>query len=370
MLMKKCLILLLALIFAIVFGGFASAANSMSSESSSNIDVAVTAVNAPEIASPGDKIKVYANVKNIGSVNAGKFAFYIGLGEDNGVVNENAMYKTSISSLAAEQSKTVIGTITIPSNLKSGKYYVNGLANPTGTIQDDNSNNDHYSTPIIINKYHPDLIISSIKAPLEASQEEKITITTTVKNIGNIAAGQFYVYMGSLADENGYRHLVTSLGAGKSKTITISQTIPSDIKNGKYQIGALVNPTGSVLENMQNDRKSISITINPNLKITSTIPSNEQKTWYKDTTIAIKFNKGIQPSTAYNNIRVKALNTPGGNVSIKKWINGNILCIKKTGYVWNINYIYQVIIPKASVKSYANADLAKTTSFTFQAAIN
>ena len=101
-----------------------------------------------------------------------------------------------------------------------------------------------------------------------------------------------------------------------------------------------------------------------NPKIISTYPNNLQTGVNRTETITIKFNELTKPSTYFNSITIKNLNT-SKTVPITNTIKGNTLVIKST-ITLNANTWYQVTIPASSLRNYAGNNLIATDTFKFR----
>ncbi len=103
-----------------------------------------------------------------------------------------------------------------------------------------------------------------------------------------------------------------------------------------------------------------------NPKIASSAPYNSQNNVIKTSPIIIAFSEKIKPSTLYNSIQIKNLNT-NIYIAITKTIRGNILNLS-TIIEYNPNTWYSVIIPQFSIADYKGNNLLSTYTLTFKTA--
>jgi Bacterial Ig-like domain len=101
-----------------------------------------------------------------------------------------------------------------------------------------------------------------------------------------------------------------------------------------------------------------------NPKIASTTPYNLQNDVIKNSPIVIRFSENIKPSTLYNSIQVKNLNT-NIYLTITKTIGGNILNL--SSFIdYSPNTWYSVKIPQFSIADYKGNNLLSTYIYTFK----
>ena len=97
-----------------------------------------------------------------------------------------------IGNLAAGTESTVNTTVTIPSSVASGTYYIGAIADSSSiVVESDETNNALAGSPITVTKVYPDLVMTSVSGPTSANTEQQITVANTVKNQGLGQRGLF-----------------------------------------------------------------------------------------------------------------------------------------------------------------------------------
>ena len=276
----------------------------------------------------GDKITVQTTVKNQGSNISKGFYVYCYLSKDSNITtSDTPIGYQYISGLGAGASDTNSINFTILNNL-SGSYYIGAIADPTNIIFESDESNNAMASPTTIKICAPDLVVTSVSTGATTYKRgDKITIKNTVKNQGEIASNDFYVYYYLSKDSNitasdtylGYRY-ISGLGAGASDTNSINFTILNNL-SGSYYIGAIVDPTNKVFESNESNNilaspTSINVVL-PDLAATSV---NALSTSYRrGTTMTVK-----------NTVKNQGKVTSGGfyvNIYLYKNYKGKITSI-------------------------------------------
>jgi subtilase family serine protease len=212
-------------------------------------DLTMTAVSGPASAATGSSI----TVSNTVSANASGGippGFYVGiyLSADNVITSSDIFigYRY-VSGLTPGASSTADTTITIPTTVPAGTYYIGVIADYNNVVKEsDETNNGLAGNQIAI--LGPDLTMTTVSGPASAARGGTITVSDTATNIGGSSASPFYVGIYLSADAVitesdmllGYRN-VPGLAPGASNTGTTSVSIPSSIAPGTYYIGAIAD---------------------------------------------------------------------------------------------------------------------------------
>lgn len=170
--------------------------------------------------------------------------------------------------LAPGAVSTGIGTATIPPDTPAGQYYVIVKADGDGVVDELIENNNIAVHSVRIG---PDLVVSSMTAPLSAVPGASITVAETVKNLTVADAGGFvnWYYLspdgliGPSAVLIGQR-VVPPIAAGGLSTGSAIAVIPADTVPGNYFIVVRADGPNDVAEyNEDNNTRSKAITVNP-----------------------------------------------------------------------------------------------------------
>jgi len=92
----------------------------------------------------------------------------------------------SVGPLAAGVNATGTATLTLPSVVAAGSYYLLAQADGDGTVGELNEVNN---TRAAIVRVGPDLTVSAFTAPLRAAAGGSLSVTDTIKNTGSATAG-------------------------------------------------------------------------------------------------------------------------------------------------------------------------------------
>ncbi|MCF2148203.1 M10 family metallopeptidase C-terminal domain-containing protein [Desmonostoc muscorum LEGE 12446] len=214
-----------------------------------DVDLVVTAVNAPTIAALSERISVSWTVKNLGTVSAlddWSDAVYI---SDDQFLDSSDKYLSDAwtgenTPLEAGLSYTITWKIYISSYHETGDRYLLFVADSgyygNNQLETDETNNV-FAQAITINV--PDLVVTATNAPTTAALGETISVSWTVKNQGIISAfADWYDYIYISDDQffdssdtaiaSRYTKENTPLASGDSYTATQDISIPNFLAAG------------------------------------------------------------------------------------------------------------------------------------------
>ena len=220
-------------------------------------DLVMTAVSGPTSANTEQQITVANTARNQGLGAAGPFWVYLYLSTDATITTSDIyLVGRYIGNLAAGTESTVNTTVTIPSSVASGTYYIGAIADSSSiVVESDETNNALAGSPITVTKVYPDLVMTSVSGPTSANTEQQITVANTVKNQGLGAAGPFWVYLylstdATITTSDIYLvgRYIGNLAAGTESTVNTTVTIPSSVASGTYYIGAIADSSSIVVE--------------------------------------------------------------------------------------------------------------------------
>jgi hypothetical protein len=274
-----------------------------------NPDLIVSSITVPTNTQPSQTINVSWTDQNIGNV-----PVQIGWNDSIYLAQNNLTSASSLSQdtllatvpvgltsdLLVNGSYTQNDSVTLPTNLVDGNYYIVVDTNSQQQVTESNQNNNiTASNPITIGTSQlPDLTVSSVTAPTTAQFGQTLNISWTDENLGNVAVTTSYVDSIYLAPNNSTSNLSNdtllltqtvnpgnNLVAGGSYTQNASVTLPlnSSVTNGNYYLVVQTNATNSLLEfNVNNDvtaSNAVALTVPPlpDLTVSSVVvPSSAQ----------------------------------------------------------------------------------------------
>jgi subtilisin family serine protease/subtilase family serine protease len=235
-----------------------------------DVDLVMSVVDGPASASVGETVSVSNTVLNQGATGAGSFRVRIYLSTDSEITTGDTYLNwRQISSLSADASSNVSTSVTIPTSLTPGTYYIGAIADYLDTVEETDETNNSLADSSIQIIEDVDLVMSVVDGPANASVGETVSVSNTVLNQGTGGAGTFRVYYYLSTDSNittgdtylAYR-IVGSLGADASSNVSTSVTIPTGLTAGTYYIGAIADKLNNVAETDEtNNSLADSITI-------------------------------------------------------------------------------------------------------------
>jgi subtilase family serine protease len=242
-------------------------------------DLVMTAVAGPASGLTGGNITITDSVGNSGSGDSRGFSVGFYLSSDSTITTSDTYLGSRyVASLAAGGSSGGITTVSLPTSLAPGTYYIGAIADYNNVqYESDETNNSMSGNQIVIEG--PDLAMTAVAGPSEGVNNGTITITNTVTNNGPAPASSVYItfYLSTdsvitTSDTNlGYR-VINSLPGAASSTADTVVTIPGNLAGGTYTIGAIADPYNSIKEPDENNNSlagnQISIA-NPDLSVTA-----------------------------------------------------------------------------------------------------
>ena len=248
-----------------------AAANSLGESGDSNeasarphapADLIITSVQAPPPAGAGGSFTLTVTTKNqgVGASEATTTTLYLSV---NAVLEatDTRLTDLSIASLAPGASVTSNASITIPSDVSGGTYYLFGVAD-TGQVEAESSETNNLFVRSI--KIGPDLEIAALTVPLTGVPGGVLSVNSTVTNSGGGNAGTFavtfYLSTNYLLDASDVllsgSRTITSLAAGASSAGSTDVTIPAGTAVGTYQVIAKADGNDQVAEALESNNTS------------------------------------------------------------------------------------------------------------------
>ncbi len=221
-------------------------------------DLAMISVSSPASAATGSAIQIYSVVHALPSGGASGSGFTVGLylSPTNSMSTQSKyLGSRTISSLASGATNSASTSITIPSRIPPGKYYIAAIADIFNqTLDSERSNNAIIGNEIIItgNGKSPavsDVIMTMVSSTVaQAPRGNAIMVTNTVRNQGPGTSGVFYtgIYLSMTSEVStssiylGSR-VVSSLASGGTSTANTLVTIPAALAAGNYYVSAIAD---------------------------------------------------------------------------------------------------------------------------------
>ena len=238
-------------------------------------DLIISSLTTPTKAGAGQSISITETTKNQGEGAADPSSTQHFLSNDTNIDEFDILLGSrSVPALASGASNSESTTITIPEGTEAGNWYIIVVADSTESVVETSETNNTYSRFIQIG---PDLRVLNLSLPTIIGPGQSITITETIKNQGEGAAGHtlthFYLSTDSRVNETdtllGSRSVpALAAGASNSKSTTIS--IPADTAVGNWYFLAMADGENVVTETSEvNNVYARYVQIGPDLRISS-----------------------------------------------------------------------------------------------------
>ena len=241
-------------------------------------DLAVTALTVPAKAGPGDAMVITDTTTNLGAGAVGASSvtrFYI---SSRAIFDGSAVPLPgghAVPNLAAGAASTASTTVTLPSPLAVGTYYIYAVADADNAVSEIAETNNTTARTVLVGG---DLVVSALAAPSAGGSGATIAVTDTTANQGGgaVAASvtRFYLSRDSILDStdtalDGSR-AVPTLATNGSSTGSTNVRLPDAVAPGAYFLIAKADADGTVIESSETDNTfARSIAIGPDLVVTS-----------------------------------------------------------------------------------------------------
>lgn len=224
----------------------------------------------PQSVSAGQTIQVSDTVANTGVEFAPTFSVAIYLSEDDQITASDLLLGfRSLAGLAAESESTGGGSVTIPTFVAEGTWYVGTVADQFLEVtEEDEANNalTSLTTLEVVPTLLPNATAETVSfQPLTVEAGQAIDVTDSVRNTGQSAAGSFVVGIYLSADTTitttdtliGLR-AVPSLAVGAQSQATGAITIPPSVVPGSWYVGTVADTQGELAEADEFDNHAVS----------------------------------------------------------------------------------------------------------------
>jgi subtilase family serine protease len=216
-------------------------------------DLTISAFSAPPTGGAGGTITVTDTTRNLATVAADVSVTRFYLSTDSAIDAADTMLGgRAVPSLPAGAVSTGSTSVTLPTGISAGIYYVMAKTDADNTVAEISETNN--ITYVLI-QIGSDLVISSFNSPVTGGAGATITVSDTTRNQGGGDAGasvtRFYLSSDAAVDAGdsvlGSR-AVPSLTSGGSNSGSISATIPASTGTGSYYIVAKTDADNLVSE--------------------------------------------------------------------------------------------------------------------------
>lgn len=146
--------------------------------------------NPPLTGSPGSSFQVIDRATNIGTASAIVTVTKYYLSQDGtNIVNLGFIGQRNVLGLSPGSSDIGAATVTIPSSIPAGTYFIRACADRTFVVNEQNENNNCLSSATTITIGGADLVETTVSiTPTTVSQSGTIDVTETVANTGSATA--------------------------------------------------------------------------------------------------------------------------------------------------------------------------------------
>ena len=337
-------------------------------------DLAIVSVSAPAATAAGATMVVTDTTRNQGSASAAasRTAFYLSTNTTFDAADVR-LGDRAVPVLNAGAQQLASTTLTVPASTVSGVYYVIARADDLSSVSETSeSNNTRASASLTIG---PDLVVTSVTAPVDAGAGSPLTVTDTVKNIGtgaspSVAAALYLSTNTTLdtADVALAQRTIPALAQGATNTASTVVTIPAATATGYYYIIEHVDADGTALEASEsnNTGRTSLIRIGPDLALQPlSAPSSAvagASIVVTDTTVNIGGGAALASTTTLylsTNLTLDAADTMLGSRSVPALTAG----ATSTG---STTVVLSATLPAGTYYLFAKADATDAVSETFE----
>ncbi len=221
-------------------------------------DLVVSVLTAPASGAAGDAVVVTDTTKNQGGgvAEPSVVRFYLSTNPSLEAGDTLLGGSRTVPTLVAGASSAGSTSVTIPSGMAPGAYYLIAQADADGAVGETSEINNTLARFMPVG---PDLVVSALNVPATAAAGTVVSLTDTMKNQGGGLAGPTVVrfYLSSNASLDGAdtlldgSRIIPSLAAGASSTGATSVTIPEGTPAGIYYVIARADADGAVAESSE-----------------------------------------------------------------------------------------------------------------------
>jgi subtilase family serine protease len=218
-------------------------------------DLVVSSLTLPAGVTSGSTVAVSDTVKNQGGGSSPASTLRLYLSANSAIDSGDTVLGTrSVPSLPADASSSGQTTVTIPSGLSTGIYYVIAETDATQAVAETQETNNTASRTFQVGA---DLVISAFIVPAKGGGAVSVSDTTTNSGTDSAPASitRFYLSFNSSWDPGDTllpgSHAVPVLAAGAGHTANTTVTIPANTPTGSYYVIARADADAAVAETQE-----------------------------------------------------------------------------------------------------------------------
>ena len=207
----------------------------------------------------GDTITVQYRIDNTGTDYSGSFYWKMYLSTDSSISTSDVFVdEFSVSSISGGSYRSGYEySVTIPTGINSGYYYLGMIADNRGTVNELDETNNVVSSSSRIDIEEPaDLIPDSPSGPSTGQAGQQVSLSWRIDNAGDDTSGWFYWEMYISTDSTittsdtklGSTQQASSISGGSYRSGTFSASLPSNLAQGTYYFGIIVDSTSRISE--------------------------------------------------------------------------------------------------------------------------
>jgi glucose/arabinose dehydrogenase/subtilase family serine protease len=219
-------------------------------------NLTVSAVTAPVTGVAGGVINVTNRVRNAGGVTAvGPFRIGIYLSAGSSTPGSGTLVGSRIvTSLAGGAESVATTAVTVPAGIAAGLYFVSAVADIDEIVDESSEGDNGLTASTRVEIIRPDLAMLAVSGPARGAIGQSISVSTSVKNVGPLAAGAFTIgiYLSTTSTPGSGTRIasrsVASLAPGATTTAVTIAPIPPGTAQTTYFLSAVADDTRVVLE--------------------------------------------------------------------------------------------------------------------------
>ena len=207
----------------------------------------------------GETITVQYRIDNVGTDYSGSFYWKLYLSTDTTISTSDVYVdEFSVSSISGGSYRSGYEySVTIPTGMNSGYHYLGMIADNRGTVSELDETNNIISSNSRIDIEEPaDLVPGSPSGPSTGQSGQQVSLSWRIDNAGDDTSGWFYWEMYLSTDSTittsdtklGSTQQASSISGGSYRSGTMSVNLPSNLAQGTYYFGIIVDSTSRISE--------------------------------------------------------------------------------------------------------------------------